>query len=70
MKSKLDGKAMEVLPEAIDSIEQIKNALSNRIKPDSSKVIARRMASLQIKGNNYENYAKNVEDLADALQRS
>ena len=40
LKSKLDGKVREVLPEIIDSIEQIKNVLSNRIKPDSSKVVA------------------------------
>lgn len=70
LKSKLDGKAREVLPENISSVDQIKNALKNRIKPDNSKVVAGRIASLNVKQNNYADFAKNVEELADALERS
>lgn len=70
IKSKLDGKAREVLPETISSIEQITDTLKTRIKPDNSKVVAGRIAALHIKNNNYTEFAKNVEDLADALQRS
>lgn len=70
LKSKLDGKAREVLPENITSIDQIKDLLKAGIKPDSSKVVAGRIAGLHIKDNNYTVFAKNVEDLADALRRS
>ncbi|XP_037812752.1 probable serine/threonine-protein kinase nek1 [Lucilia sericata] len=70
IKSKLDGKAREVLPENITSVEQIKNTLKDRIKPDNSKVIAGRIAALHIKNNSYADFSKTVEDLADALQRS
>ena len=62
LKSKLDEKARELLPETIASIEQIENALSNMIKPDNSKVVAGRMAGLQIKENNF--------CLTNALQQS
>lgn len=70
LKSKLDGKAREVLPDSITSIDQIKDLLKAGIKPDSSKVVAGRIAGLYIKDNNYTLFAKNVEDLADALRRS
>ncbi|KAI8116606.1 hypothetical protein CVS40_11350 [Lucilia cuprina] len=70
IKSKLDGKAREVLPENILSIEEIKNSLRSKIKPDSSKVVAGRIASLNVRNNNYVDFSKNVEELADALQRS
>lgn len=70
IKSKLDGKAREVLPDNITSVDQIKNSLKSRIKPDNSKVVAGRIAALHVKGNNYTDFAKHVEDLADALQRS
>ncbi|KAI8129759.1 hypothetical protein CVS40_1314 [Lucilia cuprina] len=70
IKSKLDGKAREILPENITSIDQIKNTLKNRIRPDNSKVVAGRIAALQVKNNNYTDFSKNIEDLADALQRS
>ncbi|XP_065370876.1 myb-like protein P [Calliphora vicina] len=70
IKSKLDGKAREVLPNQIISTDQIKDILKNRIKPDSSIVVAGRIAALNIKQNNYTDFAKNVEDLADALERS
>lgn len=70
IKSKLDGKAREVLPEELSSVEQIKASLKSRITPDNSKIVAGRFAALQIKNNCYEDFSKNVEDLADALQRS
>ena len=70
VKSKLQGKAREALPENITSLQQIVEALRSRIKPDSSKIVAGRITSLQVKDGDYQDFAKQAEDLADALERS
>lgn len=70
VKSKLEGKAREALPENVSTIDQIKTALKNKIKPDNSKVVAGKIAALQVRNNNYADFAKQSEELADALERS
>ncbi|XP_036342855.1 uncharacterized protein LOC118752117, partial [Rhagoletis pomonella] len=70
LKSKLEGKARESLPTQISSVSQIKEALSSKIKPDDSKVVAGKIAALKVHNNNYSDFAKQVEELADALERS
>ncbi|XP_036344380.1 putative uncharacterized protein DDB_G0286901 [Rhagoletis pomonella] len=70
LKPKLEGKAREVLPSQIISVDQIKVALRSRIKPDNSKVVSGKIASLHITNNNYSDFAKRVEELSDELERS
>ncbi|XP_036341252.1 myb-like protein H [Rhagoletis pomonella] len=70
LKSKLEGKAREAIPTEVSSVRQIKDALRNRIKPDNSKVVAGKIASLHVINNNYTEFAKRVEELSDALERS
>ncbi|XP_036322064.1 putative uncharacterized protein DDB_G0278921 [Rhagoletis pomonella] len=70
LKSKLEGKAREAIPTEVSSVGQIKDALRNRIKPDTSKVVAGKIASLHVINNNYTEFAKRVEELSDALERS
>ncbi|XP_017469649.1 PREDICTED: uncharacterized protein LOC108361527 [Rhagoletis zephyria] len=70
LKSKLEGKARESLPTQISSVSQIKEALSNKIKPDNSKVVAGKIAAMKVHNNNYSDFAKQVEELADSLERS
>lgn len=70
VKSKLDAKAREALPENISTINEIKIALRNGIKPESSKIVAGRIAALSVKDSNYVDFAKHAEELADALKRS
>ncbi|XP_036334849.1 putative uncharacterized protein DDB_G0277255 [Rhagoletis pomonella] len=70
LKSKLEGKAREAIPTEVSSVRQIKDALRNRIKPDNSKVVAGKIASLHVINNNYTDFAKRVEELSDALERS
>ncbi|XP_036346565.1 uncharacterized transmembrane protein DDB_G0285607-like, partial [Rhagoletis pomonella] len=65
-----DSKARESLPTQISSVNQIKEALSNKIKPDNSKVVAGKIAALKVHNNNYSDFAKQVEELADSLERS
>ncbi|XP_036340475.1 putative uncharacterized protein DDB_G0278921 [Rhagoletis pomonella] len=69
LKSKLEGKARESIPTQIISVSQIKEALSNKIKPDNSKVVAGKIAALKVH-NNYSDFSKQVEELADALERT
>ncbi|XP_067616936.1 bromodomain-containing protein DDB_G0270170-like [Eurosta solidaginis] len=70
IKSKLDGKAREAIPTQVLSVNDIKIALRYRIKPDNSKVVAGKIAALQVNNNNYTDFAKRVEELSDALERS
>lgn len=69
IKAKLEVKAREALPANINTVAEIKNALRSRIKPDNSKVVTGKIASLQVKSDNYADLSKQVEDLADALER-
>ena len=57
-------------PENVVTIEEIKIALKNKIKPDNPKVVAGKIAALQVKNNNYADLAKQTEELADVLERS
>lgn len=68
--TKIDGKALELLPRNVESIQQIKDALKSKIKPINSKVIEGRMLSLKANPNSMPDYTKQAEDLAEALQRS
>lgn len=70
IKSKLEGKAREALNENVSTIEEIKSSLTGKLKPDNSKVIAGKIAALHVRNNNYAEFAKQAEDLADALKRS
>ena len=70
VKSKLEGKAREALPENISSINEIKSVLKNRIRPENSKVVAGKIAALQVRNNNYSDFSKQAEELAEALERS
>ncbi|XP_017486442.1 PREDICTED: SWI5-dependent HO expression protein 3-like [Rhagoletis zephyria] len=69
-EASLEGKAREAIPTEVNSVRQIKDALRNRIKPDNSKVVAGKIASLHVTNNNYTEFAKRVEELSDALERS
>lgn len=68
--TKLEGKALESVPEKPDTIDEIIEALKKNIKPPSSKIIEGRMLGLKAIQNNIQNYTKEAEQLAEALQRS
>ena len=70
IKSKLEGKAREALPDKVNTIDEIKNALKIKIKPDNSKVVAGKIAALQVRNSNYADFAKQTEELADDIERS
>ncbi|HBK82997.1 MAG TPA: hypothetical protein DDZ41_05275, partial [Flavobacterium sp.] len=70
VKTRLEGKAREIIPENPTSIQDIIKILKNKIKPENSKVVAGKIATLQIRNNDYAEFSKNVEELADALERT
>ncbi|GBP08212.1 hypothetical protein EVAR_73584_1, partial [Eumeta japonica] len=70
LKSQLEGRARKTLPENVTTVEDIKMALKTKLKPDSSKIIVGKLSALSIKNNDYADFAKQAEDLADALKRS
>lgn len=68
--TKLEGKALEAVPQTPASIDEIINSLKANIKPDSSKVVAGRMMALRAEKTSLKDYTKQAEELADALKRS
>lgn len=70
VKSKLEAKAREIIPSNIVELDEIITALRSKIRPDNSKVIAGKIAALQIKNNNFSEFRKIVEELSDALERT
>ncbi|KAI8120102.1 hypothetical protein CVS40_8608 [Lucilia cuprina] len=70
IKSKLEAKAREALPDNVTTIDEIKTALKTNIKPDSSKVIAGKISALTVKNDNFADFSKQAELLADAFKRS
>lgn len=70
VKSKLEGRAEECVPDAADTVDEIFDALRGEIKPDNSRVIEGRMLALKVDKSNMQEYSKQAEELAEALERS
>lgn len=68
--TKLAGKALDFVPKEPESVNAIPTALSKYIKPESSKVIAGRMMALRADRNNFAEYTKRAEELADCFKRA
>lgn len=68
--SKLEGKALEVIPSEPADIATIITALRNKIKPDDSKVIESRMMALNPNKMSPHVFTKQAEELAEALNRA
>lgn len=68
--SKLEGRALEAVPQNVNSIDEIITALKSTIKPDNSKVISGRMMALRADRVSMQDFTKQAEDLADAFKRS
>lgn len=69
VQTKLEGKALEILPED-PTLENIIETLKTKKKPDNSKVIAGKINALRADTMQMHEFAKQAEDLADALKRA
>lgn len=70
VKSKLEGKALEAIPTNVTTTDEIKTALRLKILPDNSKIIEGKMQALRTSRKSMQEYSKEAEELAEALQRS
>lgn len=68
--SRLEGKALESVPQNPNSVDDIIAALQSTIKPDNSKVISGRMMALRADRVSMQDFTKQAEELADAFKRS
>lgn len=67
---RLDGRARELISDEIETIEELMDTLKGKIRPENSKVIEARMASLHYSFKRQEDFANRAEELADALRRT
>lgn len=71
IKSKIIGRARESsAPETIEKVEEITNALKEKIKADSSSVVEGRLTALRLVKGNFTEFAEEAEKLADSFRRS
>lgn len=70
IKSRLEGKALECLPETVDDVDTIIRALKANIKTESSKVVEGKMLALRLIKGNFSDFAKKAEELAENFRRS
>lgn len=70
VKAKLEGRALECLPEQVTEIEHITDALRARIKPENSSVVEGKMMALRVRKGNFTDFAEQAEKLAESLQRT
>lgn len=68
--AKLEGRARESVPQNCNDINIIKEALRDKIKPDSSKVIAGRMMALRMDQKKMQDFSQQAEELSEAFRRS
>lgn len=69
-KTKLEGKAREIISPSIANIAALKAALRANIKPENSHVVEGRILSLKFNANQADEFSKKAEELADALKRT
>lgn len=70
IKSKIVGRAREMLPEKIEKVSDMTDELKSKVKADSSAVIEGRLTALRVSKGNFTKFAEEAEKLADAFRRS
>lgn len=70
VKGRLEGRARELIPDGDITIEQLIEKLKQAIKPENSKIIEARIASLHYSYAKQEEFATKAEELTDALRRT
>lgn len=70
VKTKLQSRALECLPDTCDSIDELIKELKNKIKPENSDVVEGRLMALKADKTNFGEYSQKAENLAEAFKRS
>lgn len=70
VKKCLEGKALEAMPDDIDSLADIKTRLTQLIKFQSSEIIESKILSLRVRKGDLIKFFEEAEKLAESLRRS
>lgn len=70
VKSRLEGRAEESIPDDCDSVEKLTKALKEKLKPDNSNIIEGKILALRLQKSDYSKFAEEAEKLGEALRRS
>lgn len=70
IKSRMEAKALECLPEDANTVQQIVEALRASIKPESSQVIEGKIMALRLEKGDFTKFSESAEKLAEAFRRS
>lgn len=70
IKAKLESKALECLPDQIETVKDITDALRNANQPESSKVVEGKMLALRVNKGDFTKFNEQAEKLAEAFRRS
>lgn len=70
IKAKLDQKALECLPETVNTVKDITDALRANIKPESSDVVEGKLLALRLKMGDFTEFTKKAEQLTESFRRS
>lgn len=70
LKSRLEAKAEESVPDDCDTVENLCKALQDKLKPDSSAIIEGKILALRMQKGNYSKFAEEAEKLGESLRRS
>lgn len=70
IKSRLEGRAEEAIPDDCKTVKDLTTALKAKIKPDNSGIIEGKMTALNLRKNDYSKFAAEAEKLAEALRRT
>lgn len=70
IKSKLIGKALEVITPELDTATKIVDALKAKIKPESTSVVMGRLLALRAEKTSMQKFQEAADALADSLRRS
>lgn len=70
VRSKLEGRAEEFVPDDCKSIDDLIEALKAKIKPENSKIIEGKMLALRLKGGDFTKFSDEMEKLSEALRRT
>lgn len=69
LTSRLEGKALDSV-DTTKTLDEMLHSLEEVLKPDSSEVIEGKLIALRLNRANIKEFGKQVEKLAEALQRS
>lgn len=70
VKTRLEGKALEIIPKENVTLENIKASLKASIKPDNSKVVEGKILALRFNPTKASDFTTEATKLAEAFQRS